>query len=177
MAVLRFSDVPTDAHRAEIRAIYREMGLEEGQTPPNFFTGMALRPDLLRAAWALTQSMYQGLLEPVMRELILTVVAAQNHAHYCCLSHAAQLKRLGLHLAQVESAVSDPDLVAIPEPTRAILRFAVKVATRPNELSSADFQELREAGLTNEALMEIVMLAAYSNWSNTWSSAADLVLD
>ena len=44
-------------------------------------------------------------------------------------------------------------------------------------LAEGDFQALREVGVPNEILMEIVMLAAYSNWSNTWSSAADLVLD
>lgn len=170
--------MPQDAaKRQETRALYREMGLEEGKVPSNFFTGMALRPDLLRGAWALTKSIYEGVLSPRLRELILTSASAQNQAHYCCLSHAALLKQHGVPSEQIESALSDPDLVAIPEPERSALRFAIKVAVSPNDLSTGDFQRLRGLGYSNEELMEIVLTAAFSNWSNTWSSAADLILE
>lgn len=173
----RFPHAMDEAMRQELKAIYSEMGLEEGRPPSNFFTGMSLRPDLLRGAWALTKSIYAGRLDPVLRELILTAVSANNRAHFCCLSHAAQLKRLGVPEDRIQSATSDPDLLAIPAKERAVLRFALKVSGHPNGLAQGDFQELRALGYPDEELLEVVMLAAFSNWSNTWSSAADIILD
>lgn len=173
----RFPVPQEESKRREVMAIYREMGLEEGKPAPNFFTGMALRPDLLRGAWALTQSLYGGILPGNLRELIMTAVSAQNHSHYCCLSHAAQLKRQGVPTEQIQGAMSDPALLAIPDPDRQVLLFAVKTAQRPNELSVGDFQRLRGLGLSDELLLEVVMTAAFTNWSNTWSTAADILLD
>ena len=173
----RFPMPQDETKRREVMAIYREMGLEEGKVFSNFFTGMALRPDLLRGAWALTQSLHGGILPVRLRDLILTAVSAQNRSHYCCLSHAAQLKKHGVPMEQIESAMSDPALVAIPDPDRQVLLFAVKAAVTPNDLAVGDFQRLRGLGFSDEELLEVVMTAAFSNWSNTWSTAADIILD
>jgi uncharacterized peroxidase-related enzyme len=163
--------------RQELRAIYEEMGIEAGRLPSNFFSGMALRPDLLRGAWQMTRVMMAGRLPPATRELILTAVSAQNRAHFCCLSHAAQLKELGVPEVHIASVLSDPDLVALPEPDRGLIHFAMKVAREPNGVSVGDLQSLRALGHSEALLLEVVMLAAFANWSNTWSSAADILLD
>lgn len=173
----RFPVPQDEGIRQELRALYREMGLAEGKVPSNFFTGMALRPDLLRGAWALTKSLYGGQLPDRLRELILTAVSAHHEAHYCCLTHAAKLRQLEVPADQIESVLKDPEFRAIPDSEREVLRFALRLSRDPNHLDARDFEQLRALGYPDELLMEVVMAAAFANWSNTWSSAADILFD
>lgn len=173
----RFTLPQEESKRQELRALYREMGLAEGKAPSNFFTGMALRPDLLRGAWALTKSLYGGQLPDRLRELILTAVSAHHEAHYCCLAHAAKLRQLDVPADQIESVLKDPQFRALPDPERGVLCFALRLSQDPNRVDTKEFENLRAAGYSDELLMEVVMTAAFANWSNTWSSAADILLD
>lgn len=163
--------------RRALKALYEEMGYGDRPGMPNFWSGMALRPDLMRGAWALTQAMLQGQLTDRQRELVLAGVAARNKAHYCCLTHAANLRKLGVPEAEVDSVTHDPDFRSLSPEDRRIVAFAVQVSQAPNAVGEGAFRGLRAAGLRDEVILELVLLAAFANWSNTWSSAADVILD
>lgn len=50
--------------------------------------------------------------------------------------------------------------------TRAMLDFAVKMTKTPNRMNSADVQRLRDAGFSDQDIVDIAQLAAYFNYSN-----------
>ncbi len=165
----------------ELQPLYEDMvqagfGTEKG--PINFFKGMAIRPDILGAAWGLTKTMLcQGRLPLTLRQLITMAVSRQNETPYCCATHAAALVALGVPREVIESCSGDPELAGVPSPTREVLLFAKKVAASPKYVTKADHEAMRDLGLSDEEILEVVMLAAFANWTNTWADAAAIPVD
>ncbi len=54
---------------------------------------------------------------------------------------------------------------------RAMLDFAVKVTARTSECAEADLEALREAGWTDEEIMDIGEVAAMFNFTNRLANA------
>jgi hypothetical protein len=71
----------------------------------------------------------------------------------------------GFSKEQVESILSDVaggDL--IDEPTRAVLLLAEKATKNPHQVTSEDIQVLRGQGLSDEAILEAIHVAAFFNY-------------
>lgn len=165
----------------ELRDVYQDIvqsgfGSEKG--PINFFKGMAIRPDILEVAWGLTKAMLcQGRLPMTLKQLITMTISRQNETPYCCATHTAALVGLGVPREVIESCSGDPQLTGVPSPTREILLFAKKVASSPKYVTREDHEAMRDLGLSDEEILEVVMLAAFANWTNTWADAAAIPVD
>jgi len=55
---------------------------------------------------------------------------------------------------------------ALPPVDRAILDYAVKLTRTPAQVAQADVQALREAGLSDRAILDVAQIAAYFNFVN-----------
>jgi alkylhydroperoxidase family enzyme len=64
-----------------------------------------------------------------------------------------------------------------PERIRAIIAFALKAASSPQEMEAADFDRLRDQGVTDEEIMEIILVAAMSRYTNTLSDVLQIDVD
>ena len=71
----------------------------------------------------------------------------------------------------------NPDEAQISELHKIILKFAVRTAKDPNAVKEEDFQKLREHGLSDEEIMEVIMMAAFTNFINIWADAAGIDVD
>ncbi|MBI4460647.1 MAG: peroxidase [Acidobacteria bacterium] len=60
----------------------------------------------------------------------------------------------------------DWTLAALDEKDRALLRFARKLNGTPGEMSAADIEVLRNAGLTDQNIFDLVVIVAYFNFMN-----------
>lgn len=170
----------TGAHR-ELEPLYQDMiqmGFGSTKGPINFFKGMAIRPDILKVAWGLTKAMLcDGRLPLTLKQLITMTISRQNETPYCCATHTAALVALGVPREVIESCSGDPELKDVPSPNREILLFAKKVAASPKYVTKADHEAMRDLGLSEEEILEVVMLAAFANWTNTWADAAAIPVD
>jgi alkylhydroperoxidase family enzyme len=64
-----------------------------------------------------------------------------------------------------------------PERVRVIIRFAQRCAMNPYEVSESEFEKVRDCGISNEELVEIVSLAALGNYIDTLADALKLETD
>ncbi len=66
----------------------------------------------------------------------------------------------------VEAIRNDYRTAELDEATRAVLDFVVKLTRRPGEMKPSDLDALRQHGLSELALHDIVQVAAYFNYIN-----------
>ena len=66
----------------------------------------------------------------------------------------------------VEAIWNDYRTAELDEATRAVLDFAVKLTRTPGEMKPSDLDALRQHGLSELALHDIVQVAAYFNYIN-----------
>ena len=167
----------------ELQNIYRDMvengmqGSEEG-IPFNAITAMVERPDILAGMWNFTRSVVaQGSLPPTVKQMIAMTIAMQHNCRYCTVGHTRALEAMGVPTEVIKSCTSDPDLAQIPPPQRAILKFALKTARDPQSVSDEDFQTLRDYGLSDGEIIEVIMMTAWSNLLNTWTDVTRVPVD
>ena len=167
----------------ELRTLYQEMleggmqGSEEG-VPFNAITAMADQPDILKGMWGITKGVVvRGSLPPTVKQMIAMTIAMQNNCRYCTVGHTRALEAMGVPTEVIKSCASDPGLAHVPPPQRAIIKFALKTVRNPQSVSDEDFQALREFGMSQGEIMEVIMMAAWSNLLNTWTDVSGVPVD
>ncbi len=66
----------------------------------------------------------------------------------------------------VEAIKTDYRTAELDEATRAVLDFAVKLTRTPGDMMPSDLDALRQNGLSDLAIHDIVQVAAYFNYIN-----------
>ncbi len=179
----RFNQIKDPSDNPDLEAAYKialEMGMagsEEG-VPINFLTALSERSDLLMAYLNFTQGIVMaGELPPTVKQMIAMTCAMQNNCGYCSLFHTKALESMGVPTEVVESCASDPELSEVPPPQRAILKFALKTARNPQSVTDDDFEALREFGFSDGEIMETVMMAGWSNFTNSMADMTKVAID
>lgn len=139
---------------------------------PGFFETLAIRPDLLNAAWEMyRRTLEQGALHPLTKAFMGLVMAEGMGASHLRELQITVLGRLGRPAEQVELQLKRlaPDL---PDSRGAMLMELARAATRPSELErlseigrrlqtdGATDPELVEAAFTVGVFHEIAMLVS-----------------
>jgi uncharacterized peroxidase-related enzyme len=176
----RFEHVLNPPSGSPLHELYDQIvsaGLGDA-VPWNFFCAQGTRPDILAGTWALVQALLlRGQLSPRLKQLIVVTVSVHNDCRYCTVTHTHALEALGASRDTIEECVADLDSPEIAEDERAILKFARKAASQPREVTDADFALLRLHGTTDGEILEVVMLAAFSNFINTWADVSRIAVD
>ncbi|WP_428265382.1 carboxymuconolactone decarboxylase family protein [Haliangium sp.] len=146
--------------------------------PINWFTSMGAYPDVLEAVWRLVDSVLaQGQLSASVKQMIALTVSRHNNCRYCAVIHTSALEATGATPEVVSSCAGDPALASVPEPHRSMVLFAIKAAGDARSITDEDFARLRDLGLSDEELLEIVAMAAFTNFINAWADIAGIPLD
>jgi uncharacterized peroxidase-related enzyme len=139
---------------------------------PNVLRLYALRPTHL----LLWNDHYEELmkgdsgLSKAEREMIAVVVSIANECRYCIAAHSAALRKLTKDPPLADSIAADHTTAAIEPRARAMLDYARKLTLRPTEMSEADVDALREAGWTDEDVMDIAEVTGMFNLTNRMAS-------
>lgn len=177
MSRFKLVQQPSDSR---VQALYNEI-LDHGfgeEMPINWFTAQGTRPDILAATWTLTKTiLVEGRLPPSLKQMIAMTISQHNACRYCTVVHTGALETLGVPDEIIEQSVADPALAEIPALHRAILQFALKCASTPDAVTDADYEVLRQGGLVDEEILEVVMMAALTNFINIWAEASGVELD
>jgi len=176
----RFNQISDPSGNPKLERLYKDI-LDHGlgaDSPGGWFTAQSERPDILEATWGLFKGiLLQGVLPPTVKEMISMTIAMQNDCRYCTVAHTKALEAMGVPAEVIRSCARDPELTEVPPTQRAILKFGLKTAQNPKSITDEDFRTLRDQGLTDGEIMEIVMLAACSNFLDTWADVSGIPLD
>ncbi len=149
-----------------------EPSLEKLGFVPNVLRLYALRPSHLLAWNAWYEELMKGDsgLTKAEREMIAVVVSTTNDCAYCIAAHSAALRKLTKDAALADQVAADHHAAAISDRMKAALDYAVKLTRRPTEMAEADVQALRDAGWTDEDVMDIAEVTGLFNMSNRMAS-------
>lgn len=176
----RIKIVAESGDNPDLSELYTEMLANGfGTTRPfNFFTSQGGRPDIMRATWGLARTMLtSGQLSPAVKQMITVAISHQNACQYCEVVHSSALEGMGVSRETIASCAADLELKGLAPSQREVVKFAVKAAQSPGDITDADVDELRDYGLEEGEIIEVMMMAAFSNFVNTWASLSGIPVD
>lgn len=178
----RFELVRDASQDSKLDEIYKEMAdygwVGADGVPVNWVTSQGSRSDILSATWEFTKNtMFSGQLPPTVKQLIAMVIAKQNDCRYCEVAHTGALEAMGVPQNVIQSCASDPNLAEVPPPQRAMLKVALKASRDPKSVTDEDIQSLRDQGLNEGEIIEVLMVAAYAIFGDFWADVSGVVVD
>jgi uncharacterized peroxidase-related enzyme len=108
------------------------------------------------------------------REMIATVVSAQNRCFYCLTAHGAAVRNLAGDPVLGELMAMNYRSAALSRRQRAMLDFAVKLTAEPWSIEESDRARLRTAGFADRDIWDIAAVASFYNMTNRLASATDM---
>ena len=160
--------VPTlDALPDDIRARIVEVQEKAGFIP-NVFITLAHRPDEFRAFFAYHDALMlkEGGLTKAEREMIVVATSGANDCLYCIVAHGAILRIYAKDPLVADQVAVNYRKADITPRQKAMLAFAMKVATESVTIDDADFARLHQHGFCDEDIWDIGAIAAFFALSN-----------
>jgi uncharacterized peroxidase-related enzyme len=123
---------------------------------------MAFRPETARPLNEIVDVLLRGPhpLTPGERELIATVVSAENDCGYCQTIHGAIAAHHLGDEALVHAVKADHEHQAISPKLRALLAIAAKTARSGRDVTAGDVARARAEGATDLEIHDTVLIAA-----------------
>jgi uncharacterized peroxidase-related enzyme len=160
--VPQIADLPDDI-RARIAEVQEKAGFV-----PNVFLTLAHRPDEFRAFFAYHDALMlrdSGLTKGE-REMIVVATSGVNDCAYCVVAHGAILRVYEKNPLIADQVAVNYRKADITPRQRAMLAFALKVATDSAAIEPADFAPLGAHGFSDEDIWDIGGIAAFFALSN-----------
>ena len=160
--VPELTDLPED-----IRTMILQVQEKSGFVP-NVFLKLARRPDEFRAFFAYHDALMlrESGLTKGEREMIVVTTSGANSCMYCVVAHGAILRIYEKNPLVADQVAVNYRKADISARKRAILDFAMKVATDSAALDDADFAALHAHGLSDEDAWDVGAIAAFFALSN-----------
>jgi uncharacterized peroxidase-related enzyme len=136
----------------------------------------ALNPETRRPMHELGRVIMRGdsPLTPAQRETIAAYVSRINQCAYCYNGHSQMAVNLGVERATLERIVDDADSAPVEEAFKPILRFVKKLTLTPYSMTQADADAVYEAGWSERALHDAILVCCRFNFMNRLSLAHGL---
>ena len=166
---------PVDPAKAEGKAKTLLDGVNAalGSTP-NMFRLMAASPATLEAYLNYNRVLAHGVLPAKIREQIALVAAETNGCDYCASAHTALGKHAGLSQDDINKALEG---TATDPKADAAVRFAKLLLEKRGHISDSDFNQVKQAGLSEAEIGEIVAHVAINVLTNYFNIAVDTEID
>ncbi len=160
--VPELGSLPDDL-RARILAVQEKAGFV-----PNVFLTLAHRPDEFRAFFAYHDVLMEkeGGLTKAEREMIVVATSGANDCLYCVVAHGAILRVYAKNPRVADQVAVNYRKAEITPRQKAMLAFALKVATDSAALEEADYDTVRAHGFSDEDIWDIGAIASFFAMSN-----------
>lgn len=147
------------ASKASLEAVNKLLG-----SVPNLFRIVANSPQTLEGYLGLNGALGKGLLDVQTRERIALAVAEVNGCNYCLAAH----QYLGSNLAKLSAAEIEANRrgTSTDKKAAAAVSFAVKIVNHRGKVSDSDLEDVRFAGYSDAAIVEIVGHVALNTLTN-----------
>ncbi len=143
--------------------------VDRGRASSDYFRLLVRDPEILGARTRVDKDIFyntDGGLPRAERELAATAASRLNGCVFCASVHARFASHHSKRHDDVQRLLDEgvgPDL---GERWNAIVAAAVALTRTPSEFSAAHVRRLREAGLDDLAIADVVHGAAFFNWAN-----------
>ena len=175
-AAVGFLETVDDADAAgPVLEMYAEDRAGGGEVM-NATRAFSLRPEVY-AAW---EQLAGAVSAPDLRryELATLGAATRLRSSYCSLAHGRKVVDLGLLTPeQVTALATDPAQAPVAEQERAVVAFAGKVAGDATSITAEDVDVLRELGLSDAQVLDVVLAAAARCFFSTVLDATGTLAD
>jgi uncharacterized peroxidase-related enzyme len=125
----------------------------------NYTKVFAHRPDVL-AAWQGLNASIKASMDPRTYELATLAAALRLRSSYCALAHGTVLADRHVGPEILPGLVADPRSAGLTPTEAAVMTLADKVAAGAADMTPEDLRELRDLGLDDAALLDVVLAAA-----------------
>jgi uncharacterized peroxidase-related enzyme len=126
---------------------------------PNFTKAFSLRPDVY-TAWRQLNGTIKANMDQRRYELATLAAARRLRSSYCTLAHGSVLVDKFLDPSTVRVLVEDFQGADLDACDLAIMELADKVAHDATSVTQADIDRLRDLGLTDGDIVDVVLTAA-----------------
>jgi len=124
--------------------------------PTNYERAFAERPDVL-AAWVQLNSAVKAGMDLRRYELATLAAARRLRSSYCCLAHGTVLaEQFG---EPVREIALDHHAAGLDEVDVAVMDLAERVVEDATSITDGDLQHLRDLGLSETDIMDVVLAA------------------
>jgi len=126
---------------------------------PNYAPAFATRPDVAEA-WNTLNNAVRGHMERRRFELATIAAARALRSTYCMAAHSKFLRDICGDEPTMRAVAADPSGANLDAADRAVMDFAAHVALDASSISAADVQDLRDHGLSDPEIADVVFAAA-----------------
>ena len=164
-------DVPEDI-REQILKVQEKAGFI-----PNVFVALARRPTEFRAFFAYYDALMlkENALSKAEKEMIVVATSGANNCVYCVVSHSAMLRIYAKQPLIADQVAVNYRKANLPPRQRAMLDFAMKVATESHKISDEDFAALKAHGFNDDDAWDIGAIAAFFALSNRMANMTGMM--
>lgn len=141
---------------------------------PAMFRAVANSTAALKSMWGSFGALGAGSIPARLGEQIAVAVAERNACHYCLAAHHLLGRKAGASAQEMVAAQRGESADA---QTAAALRFALALVQARGQVGADQVQALRDAGFSDEQLVEIVAHVALNLFTNYVNLAFDVPVD
>lgn len=150
--------VSQDAASGDLAEFYEQQKGAWGFLP-NFAQAFSTRPEVAKA-WSLLNKTVRDGMDRRRFEIATIGAARALRSTYCTAAHSKFLREECEDEPTMIAIAEDPSGAKLGEQDRAVYRFAAQVAVDASSIQQSDVDALRELGLTDADVADIVFAAA-----------------
>ncbi|MEW1835168.1 alkylhydroperoxidase domain protein [Microbacterium sp. NPDC079995] len=155
---------------AQLTERQREALIEPARAKMPYFRLLARDPDALEARTLTDLDIFfnvEGGVGRAERELAATAASRANGCVFCASVHSAAATRESGRREDVQRLLDEGTTADLgDESWNAIVAASVSLTTTPLEFDTADVDRLRDAGLDDASIVDVIGGAAFFNWAN-----------
>jgi uncharacterized peroxidase-related enzyme len=141
---------------------------------PNLLLTLAQSPAALGGYLGLSGPLGAGALKPDLREQIAVAVAGANACDYCASAHTMLGKKAGVSQDEIGRNLNGASNDA---KTAAALAFVTTIVRERGRLSNADIKAVRDAGYSDEEIVEMIAHIGLNLFTNYFNHIAETEID
>jgi uncharacterized peroxidase-related enzyme len=169
----RIPQVQPESATGEAKQLLEAVKTKMGRVP-NMMKTLANAPAALNAYLQFSGALAGGVLPGKTREQIALAVGQANSCDYCLAAHSTIGKMVGLTHEQILDGRHGK---ATDAKTHAILLFARKLVDDRGQVADAELQKLRQAGVNEAEITEIVANVALNIFTNYFNHVSSPEID
>ena len=126
---------------------------------PNYAPAFATRPEV-GVAWSRLNGLIREGMDRRRFELATVAAARALASTYCLAAHSKFLRDVCDDEPVMRAVAADPSGASLDPVDRAVVEFATKVATSPASITAGDVERLREVGLADADIADLIFAVA-----------------
>jgi uncharacterized peroxidase-related enzyme len=146
--------IPESEAAGEVKEIYDSEKATKGYLP-NYAKLFCHRPKVMKAWRNLIRSIIENT-DTRRYELVTLAAAGKLHSSYCMLAHGSVLKDKFYNSEQLNEIITNSDSPLLSPIEKAMMKFAEKIVIDATSINQDDIDVLRNLGLKDEEIFEIV---------------------